>query len=1048
MSDAWAGFAIRAAHVSATAADLQRRREQAELQRVQVQAQVRTWIDELGLQPWLHGQPDLVIPDAQVQALRKRIDDQFTGAQRRWAANFLSGGLERGRMERGWQVRVPPRVLVLRAPTPPLNAATFPALTQVGTLDNALQAYWLRCARARSAVRIEQVLLSAMWSSALIGEERIRHVATGLEQGQLRVSTDGQWAWVEWTDRAGNWQRLVFDPFTALLVLRWHAQRTEAPSPATPTTDSGGASPSRRIWRLLKRELYPKSIGLRNFTDFLRCAQARWHYRLPPFLAEFARGRVSNACLSPTAWWRLILGAPLQPGTVPGMSSGQRDVSHQSQSEPRANPSFVAAFDIRPLLRSAPQRATQVATKLRHFVDANASDPNRLDVVLATWMIDQVRPQGRKGNRLSSARELLARVDRRLLAVLGSQLPTDAATWNDALVAIVQSSGERQRRNVATALRMLDTSVRSRRGWDSPAPDLAADADTLVNAQLLTEREFRTVLGELQRRAAPRESMVVAILGYRCGLRRTEIRGLRWIDVQWTPQPLLFVRSHAGRALKRDSGRRVLVLPAFCPEGELDILRRAHAATQRLLDADLEVHDTALLLPDPSEPDQPLAETALFDPVTDAMRTVCGDETLRFHHLRHSVANHLLMQLMDESIDGAVRLLDGGAQIDAALIAARRRALVGVGNAQRPLLWAVAAFMGHATPQTTLGSYVHVLDALLDLCVQQDAAHPQSETTGWLVGATANHVNVQHHHWGVENTWRNHAALWIRKISKRLPQAMPTPQPVPAQPAATPANPTTAPRQAPSAVEHALLNITDALNLLASLSKDPFSPRALRHVTVAQAQRIHKWMVAWAQLRGNSPNRRGRAGLRDQPIVIGHLRLDRPRVFRQLSSKALRIFAQAWLDAWRSWWYEDHAAAEQALTLHWSAHDTDDHAVALTDVGEAVRWKSMLNSLLARTPNLPAVQWSWRHVPTSRSPIAEAEQHQQWCTLLGLNPLIVESVPARPFHPSRPAPPLGLLRVQDIDRGKTRPGSLLAALDAAAYVMTLSILTRAKSPSP
>lgn len=1038
VSAEWNGFAIRAPRVRVTAADLQQRRERSERSRVQVQTQVRSWIEEQGLQAWLQGELSLNIADASVQALRDRIDQEFKGAERRWAVNYLSNGLERGRLERNWTVRVPPRVLVLRAPTPPLNAETFPSLTQVGAIDRVLDAYWKRCAAEKSPVSLEQVLISAIWHSALIGQERIRQVRAMLAQRGLRASPNGQWVWVEWTEKAGNWQRLVFDPLTALLALRWQAQHMDTAGP------NPQASHGRGIWRVLEREIHAKTIGLRNFTDFLRCAQARWHYRLPPFLAEWARGRIASACLPPAGWWRWILDAPLQRGSVPETIRPAQETSSSRAHRVQAAPAPGGVADIRRLLRSAPQRANQVATRLRAHIQAAGKNLDRLDVALAQWMVDLLQPQGRKGARLSSARELLARVDRRLDAVLGGRVPSDVQTWGDALQALVQATNESQRNNLAVALRLLDRSVCTHRGWEGVTPDLAADTQTLVDAQLLTETQYRAMLDTLRRWAVPQDCIIAAILGYRCGLRRSEIRGLRWIDVQWKPLPLLFVRSHAGRALKRDSGRRVLVLTAFCPPDELAQLHRAHGAIQKLIAAGVADRDTVLLLSDHTEPDQPHPESVVFDPVTAAMREVCAEDGLRFHHLRHSAANHLLLQLKHDQLDGAARLLDPQAALGAAFIAARRRALFGEGPAQRPLLWAVAAFMGHATPQTTLGSYIHLLDALLGLAVRQAGTRPPAEIVGWLVGATANHVNVQHHHWGVENPWSELGAGWARKLVQRVQPPLPTPQKHPGVGRPSRA----APGSGMTPAVDTLLNITEVLDLLFELSKNLTPAAARRFVGAAQARRIHGWMQAWSQLRGKSPALKKNPARRNQPIRVGQLLLDRPRAFQRIQSKPLRALAQAWLDGWRSWWQQDAAAVEQALTLHWALHDSDVHAVVFTDVNDAVRWMQVIDALCLRTPHLPQVQWACQFEPSTRCTLPARAQQQRWARALGLPAQKIEQLPPSPFHRAPTAQVLGRLRLQDVDRGKARHGGLLTTLDAAAYVMTLSILLRAKLPPP
>jgi integrase len=670
---------------------------------------------------------------------------------------------------------------------------------------------------------------------------------------------------------------------------------------------------------------------------------------------------------------------------------------------------------------------------LRNFVRQHASDPDRLDAVMAGWLIGQLRPHGRKGIRLSSARELLTRVDRKLAAVLGAHLPDKVADWDDAIQSIVQATGERHRNNIATALQQLDTHVRAHKRWDGAAPDLDDGVGSIVDAQLITESEFQSVLQALHLSAQPRRCLVAAILGYRCGLRRTEIRGLRWIDVQLHPQPLLFVRSHAGRALKRDSGRRVLLLTAFCPQAELNLLRQIHAETGRLLQNNPTYTQTALFLPDPQAPDQPQPEDALFNPVQEAMRAVCGEPSLRFHHLRHSAANTLLAQLMDGLTPGAAALLG----VNPASSAPKRQALLGLGEDQRPLLWAVAAFMGHATPHTTLGSYVHLLDLLLGLAVQHDASPPPSKVIAWLTGSTVNRVDVQQHRLGPRSSWVVRSAHWVNKLATSSAHAQSLRCPWPEEPM-----PDLSLRAAqPSPVDSVLMNITDALALLAALRRDPYDTQSVGQVSRAQAHRIHQAMERWSQLRGTSPARHKRAERNVAPIVVGHLRLERPRTLKQLRSQVLRTTAQAVLATWRQWWQADAAAAEQALSLHWRLHDSDDHAVAFTALEDSRRWKQMLDTLSTRSPALQAHSLSWQLQPALRSAHTATEQVNHWATALG-GAVTISVQPARSFHRSHPSPPDGQLRLIDGAHGKASPGGLIAALDAAAYVMTISILVR------
>ena len=1035
----WQGFVVRAPKATGRSDDLRHRRQSAEARCVHAQTQVRDWIAQQHLQPWLMGEPGLVIDETTVDALRQTIDDTFTGAERRWAANFLSAGLERGKLELRWQVRVPPRVLALRIPSPPLHADIFPALTQVAAFDQALQAHWHACAQSQSAVPLEDVLLSAIWSSALISRERIHQVTTALHADTLHICPDGRWVWVEWQDDTGNWQRHVFDPLTALLALRWATASAGSGTTQTAQTETLTPALAPRLHHIVQR--HSPSIGISTWTGFLRCAQAKWHYRLPPFLAQAARGLVANACLPPRAWWRVLLAQRLK---LPD----DADPAPKDQPTPRqrnrgVNSLRAATPTVRRVFQTAPPPRHQIVAALRRFMQTHAANRDDLDNVLAGWMVEALHPPGgSKGIRPSSAREMLSRIDRKLAAVLGTQLPTDAATWNDALEAIVQATGPRQRHNVAAALRSLDGYVRRRKAWEAPPPDLGADAGALVDAQLLTEREFGALLKALHQAASPRFCRAAAILGYRGGLRRTEIRGLRWVDLQFLPEPLLFVRSHAARALKRDSGRRVLPLAALCTPDEVALLRGIWSSMQRVVESGHADSQTALLLPSADDPSQPLPETALFDPVQAAMRAVCGDPHMRFHHLRHSAANRLLLGFMQDLIPGALSVLDAGAQPSAGTPShgTARQALVGDAHAQRPLLWAVAAFMGHATPQTTLGSYVHLLDLLLGLAVRQAATPTSANVIAWLVGTTQGNVNVVHHRLGQTCAWPDRVAHWVKALRAQWAntQATDSPWPVERDDSATQQSPSES-SHVQSTQDDKLLNFVEAQSLLAQTRRDPRAPYVLKSFSAERARQAQALMDRWARLRGRSLSRRRLAGLIDEPILAGDLRLERPQELRLLRVNEEQRVAQSLLNAWRHWEQRDASAVERALTLHWAARDSDDHAVTFTEPALAVAWKAMLDTLLEAKTIAPD-NLHWQHQPSIRSALSAQDQLQHWCEALGIPADRISCGHPRAFPRTRA--PFGLLRVADAQAGKGKQDGLMTALDAASYVMTLSILLR------
>lgn len=1054
----WSGFEVDPVWGIGSAPDVRRRREASEQRRVTVQTAVREWIKEAKHQDWLAGVPSLTIDAADVDALRSKIDVTYQGADRRWAANYLARGLERGRQQCDWKVRVPAYVLTLRLPKPQLNAETFVGLTQVDAVERAILDEWARCASAQKSVTLETVLISAIWFSALLDRKRIAAVHAQLSVQALRVTPDGRWAWVEWQDAVGNWQRHVFDSITALLALRWlHTQPMRdkvsgGEPPGEPDAQETGLS--RRLWRVLRTQHRLETFGINSSSAFLQAAQAKWHYRLPPVLAHFASGRIETVALAPHAWWRVVLGqrlaphaeqtAAVEPVEDEEIATEQAADGQGKRGRGRGGGDRKASVEngvwVRTLMLGDNRRAQQVVAELRRR-QKSQFDPRSLDWVLADWMIAQMRPRGRKGNRLSTARELLTRVDRRLHAVLGDSVPDDPAVWNDAIEAIMQAAPQRNRGNLRAALRLLDDHVRRLKRWEQAAADLDRDEGGMVDAQLVTETEFQALLHELQACAAPRECQIAAILGYRCGLRRTEIRGLRLIDWQDGPEPLLFVRSHAARALKRDSGRRVLALAALCRPEELDLLR-AHRHTIAQLALPLQqVIDSVLLIPQAQDPAKPWPEESLFGPVQQALVAVCGEPQMRFHHLRHGAANRTLADLLGPVLPGAALLLDPhGSSAD--ITQARHRALVGVGPALRPLLWATSAFMGHVSPQTTLGSYVHILDMLLGHAVATlgDVTIPTA-TLAWMAHTTAGHIDVQRHRFKAGRSsipfLRFEAAL-VARSGKRLTTQIPLGCPWPAEPR------TQDGQSVPVAVDPAtkrLRNVVEALNVMHALWNDPSDPEALRVTTPEMGRVIAEHCHRWAALRGPSLARRNKAGCIDAPICVGDLRLDRPRRPALLQSRPLQRQAQACLTAWRSWHEAEPSQVEQALTLHWSVRDADDHAVVFTDPGQAARWLNAMRHL--HTLGAPSLvdALRWLHTPKAPSAMDAQAQRMHWVQALQLQNHRVATASPRRFVRGGPNLTAGTLRADD-GSGKGQPGGLLKALDAAAYVMTVSVLLR------
>ncbi|NLS14891.1 hypothetical protein HGP28_18700 [Vibrio sp. SM6] len=94
--------------------------------------------------------------------------------------------------------------------------------------------------------------------------------------------------------------------------------------------------------------------------------------------------------------------------------------------------------------------------------------------------------------------------------------------------------------------------------------------------------------------------------------------------------------------------------------------------------------------------------------ITDVIKGVTGDETLRFHHCRHSFCNWVICQLfqLKKTVQWPF-LSHSYFCVDAAKTLRER---LGLKTNTRKQFWAISELLGHASPSTTLTSYFHLTD--------------------------------------------------------------------------------------------------------------------------------------------------------------------------------------------------------------------------------------------------------------------------------------------------------------------------------------------------
>jgi len=181
-----------------------------------------------------------------------------------------------------------------------------------------------------------------------------------------------------------------------------------------------------------------------------------------------------------------------------------------------------------------------------------------------------------------------------------------------------------------------------------------------------------------------------------------------------TQKPELFIRNNAFSRLKTSNGVRQIPLLPFLEKGELQLIKKWHRKRLGESLGDLELP----FFTDSADSQTPIGAHNIFPEINEIMRNMTGDNSLHFHHLRHSFANWTLLRLIapdyPQILESEIALPQG--------VSSDRSLSISITSDRHPgtkMLYALARLMGHASPDETLFSYIHLLDWILAKALQR-----------------------------------------------------------------------------------------------------------------------------------------------------------------------------------------------------------------------------------------------------------------------------------------------------------------------------------------
>ena len=496
--------------------------------------------------------------------------------------------------------------------------------------------------------------------------------------------------------------------------------------------------------------LLPTTIG-----KILLGLKTRLHLHLPPWLVSYANNDFSSVSLPDWSWHRFN-NAPTEMVEIltkrPSLGPERRPrEEHGDPEENDVQDKATWPLQLRSLGAAILANEGDLLKRVGRWQKEDAL--NRLPSVslLGEWLSEHVLKKVRGRHPLSkhTVYKNLNCIGGRLVGQLGkmdlTQLGSETAYIEIYRSALDNTPSIGARRTVAHSLKSLHEYLVEKYKVaeidESGIFNVSGASQGMVDANIVTVDTFYRAMKFLNSDAKKRvgkrvaeQLAKIAELGFFGGLRRSEVVGLTLGDLEVVakdldkgslPDAWLEVADNALRNLKTKAGHRLIPLTILAPEGVLTRLLKWHSTRIKEEAGNL----GAYLFPDFVKEGKANPKDQRLDLITNALQKMADDETLRFHHLRHSFATRLAfeMWLADQPLERNylpkwfMPAKHNKKRFTPFILKDLRRGMLGDAQTNRRSMLQVSLLMGHTDLIITLGSYIHLSDFILGRMVYRIA---------------------------------------------------------------------------------------------------------------------------------------------------------------------------------------------------------------------------------------------------------------------------------------------------------------------------------------